>query len=261
MVARFRAPTALQTASALGMSLRTHAPKINEIIRDCNTKQDGYIQALEEIITLCIENGFVDKKNIKARKLGIHPESCATSTVTAVAAQNLALRISREGFSVSKLTVSMCFEKAESGTPAASAQREFMQRNYELSEGYLHNLLFQDADYLAVTGRHLIAALHIMSVATHEDLLTDGFGDGWICCAELYEISCLVFRKELEAACPELPGFLSKAGNQSQANGTKVQLTLSMAQKLRYGTAVSAHPAAREPVSYTHLTLPTILRV
>ncbi len=40
-----------------------------------------------------------------------------------------------------------------------------------------------------------------------------------------------MFRRELEALCPDLPEFLSKAGNQSHdvhTDETKVQLMLSI---------------------------------
>ena len=46
-------------------------------------------------------------------------------------------------------------------------------------------------------------------------------------------IPCVVFRRELEVACPELPEFLSQAGNQSHdvhAKETKVQIILSLAR-------------------------------
>ena len=68
-------------------------------------------------------------------------------------------------------------------------------------------------------------------------------------------IPCIVFRRELEAACPELPGFLSKAGNQSHdvhSKETKVQLMLSLnqlfvAQKRLADTAASGPSAASAP--------------
>ena len=46
-------------------------------------------------------------------------------------------------------------------------------------------------------------------------------------------IPCIVFRRELEEACPDLPGFLSQAGNQSHdvhAKETKLQLMISLHQ-------------------------------
>ena len=44
---------------------------------------------------------------------------------------------------------------------------------------------------------------------------------------------CIVFRRELEVACPELPEFLSQAGNQTHevhSKETNTQLMLSLSQ-------------------------------
>ena len=180
MAARLLLPTALPAASALDMSLRTHVPKINEIMRDCDGYQVERMQAaLEEIVTLCIENDLAYQKRIHCRECGIHNKNRAKSGVDAVDAQNLALNISREGYKESKLTISMGFEKAESGTAAESAQRDHMRRVYALSEGYLRNVPFQYAEYLPVTNSHLFAALNIVTGVEvrgrHEELSTDGF--------------------------------------------------------------------------------------
>ena len=46
-------------------------------------------------------------------------------------------------------------------------------------------------------------------------------------------IPCIVFRRELEEACPELPNFLSQAGNQSHdvhSKETKLQLMICLHQ-------------------------------
>ena len=51
-------------------------------------------------------------------------------------AQNLARNISLQGYSESKLENPMGFEKAEPGA-AASAQNDFMIRNFNMSNGYL----------------------------------------------------------------------------------------------------------------------------
>ena len=111
-------------------------------------------QALEEIIALCIEEGFAYKKNVQGYQCGIHPENRAKSGVDPVDAQNLALKISQDGYTEAKLEITMCFEKAQAGTPAASA----MGKNFEFSEGYLRNVPFQDAQYLPVTCSHTFAA-------------------------------------------------------------------------------------------------------
>ena len=67
-------------------------------------------------------------------------------------------------------------------------------------------------------------------------------------------IPCIVFRREIEEACPELPEFLSKAGNQSHDvhfKETKVQLMLSMNQLLvgQKRMAESTPPAGSAPAA------------
>ena len=64
-------------------------------------------------------------------------------------------------------------------------------------------------------------------------------------------IPCIVFKRELDDACPELAPFLSKAGNQSHdvhSKETKVQFMLAMNQlfvskKKRAAVAIPAEPA------------------
>ena len=65
-------------------------------------------------------------------------------------------------------------------------------------------------------------------------------------------IPCIVFRREIEAACPELAEFLSKAGNQTRDvhfKETKVQLMLSMHQLFvgQKRMAESTPPAGSAP--------------
>ena len=60
-------------------------------------------------------------------------------------------------------------------------------------------------------------------------------------------IPCTVFRRELEECIPELPEFLSKAGNQTHdvhSKETKVQLMLTMSQMLRSYKYVKENPTA-----------------
>ena len=157
----------------------------------------------------------------------------------------------------------MGFEKAERGA-AASAQERFMIRNFDMANGYLRVVPFHDAEYLPVTCSHTFAALNIIEGADvkglHEQLSTNGKIDrvkALQLCPSWKKpmtdgIPCIVFRRELEAACPELPGFLAMAGNQSHevhSKETKVQFMLSlhelfMAQRRLAGTAASAPSAA-----------------
>ena len=157
----------------------------------------------------------------------------------------------------------MGFEKAEPGA-AASAQQDFMSRNFDMSNGYLRNIPFHDAEYLPVTCSHTFAALNIIEGADvrglHEELSCNGKIDkakALQLCPSWKKpmtdgIPCIVFRRELEEACPELPGFLSMAGNQSHdvhKKETKVRLMLSLhqlfvAHRRLADTAASAPSAA-----------------
>ena len=158
----------------------------------------------------------------------------------------------------------MGFEKAEHG-PAASAQQEVMERNYSLSHGLLRPNPYYDTEYLPVTCSHTFAALNIVDGGEkvrglHEELSTSGKIDQvkvlQLCPSwkkPLAEgIPCIVFRRELEAACPELPGFLSMAGNQSHdvhTKETKVQLMLS-SQQLFVAQRRLAEAAASAPIVF-----------
>ena len=117
-------------------------------------------------------------------------------------------------------------------------------------------------EYLPVTCSHTFAALNIIEGShvpirgLHEQLSTEGNIDQMkalkLCPSwkkPMAEgIPCTVFRRELEAACLELPEFLSRAGNQSHdvhSKETKVQLMLSLnqlfvSQKRLAGTAAAA---------------------
>ena len=102
-----------------------------------------------------------------------------------------------------------------------------MQKNFDMANGYLREIDWRDADYLPITCSHTAAALNIIEGegvrGLHAELSTNGKIDqvkALQLCPSWKKpmaggIPCIVFRRELEAACPELPGFLSKAGNQS----------------------------------------------
>ena len=75
----------------------------------------------------------------------------------------------------------MGFEQAEAGTAAASAQKDFMTRNFDMSSGYLRTIPFHDVEYLPVTCSHTFAALNIIEGAgvrgLHDKLSTNGYVD------------------------------------------------------------------------------------
>ena len=211
------------------------------------------------------------QENILPRHCGIHPESRARAGADPSKSQDLALKISLQGYSESKLESPMGFEKA-GAEPAASAQSEFMKKNFELANGYLRTIPYYDAEYLPVTCSHTFAAVNIIGAGEevrglHEQLSTNGKIDqtkALQLCPSWKKpmadgIPCIVFRRELEEACPELPGFLSIAGNQSHdvhSQETRVQLMLTMhqlfvVQRQHADTAASAPPA--ESASWEHV--------
>ena len=253
----------ITAASALQSRIKDNVPKINEIIKSCKVKVAGLLQpAVDQIVALCLGIDLAYRKNILGRHCGIHPENRSKTGVDPFNAQNLTLKISLQGYSESKLENPMGFEKAEPG-PAASAQSEFMLRNFDMSNAYLRSIPFYDVEYLPVTCSHTFAALNIIEGedvrGLHEELSTNGKIDqvkALQLCPSWKKpmadgIPCIVFRRELEAACPELAGFLSMAGNQSHevhSKETKVQLMLSfhqlfVAQMRLHDTAASAPSA------------------
>ena len=142
-----------------------------------------------------------------------------------------------------------------------------MARDYNLAAGYLQTIPFHDVEYLPVTCSHTFAALNIIEAGSaclglHEKLATDGKIDqakALQLCPSWKKpmtegIPCIVFRRELEELCPELPEFLSKAGNQSHdvhSKETKVQLMLNM-NRLFVGKkrmAASTLPAGSAPAT------------
>ena len=132
----------LTAASALASRIKFYVPKIYEIMQSCKEKVAGLMQpAVDEIVSLCLSADLAYKKNILGRHCGIHPENRAQTGVDPLNAQNWALKISLHGYSESKLDNPMGFEKAERGA-AASAQNDFMTRNFDMSNGYLRLVPF-----------------------------------------------------------------------------------------------------------------------
>ena len=163
---QFPVASALPAASALGTNVNTNVPKICDIMRGCKEKKTGCMQpAVDEIVALCLRTDLAYKKNILGRHCGIHPENRAKTGVDPLNAQNLALKISLQGYPESKLENPMGFEKAHSGTAAASVQNEFMTRNFDMSNDYLRTIPFHDVEYLPVTCSHTFAALNIIEGA------------------------------------------------------------------------------------------------
>ena len=140
-----------------------------------------------------------------------------------------------------------------------------MAHNFQLGNGLLRPIPWHDVEYLPVTCSHTFAALNIIEAGSacrgiHEKISSDGKIDqqkALSLCPSWKKpmadgIPCIVFRRELEEACPELPTFLSRAGNQSHdvhSLETMVQLMLIMhqlfvGQKRTAAAAASLHSGA-----------------
>ena len=99
--------------------IKSDVPQIYTIMKSCKEKVGGALQpAMDEIVALCLDTDLAYKKNILARQCDIHPESRARTGVDPSKSQDLALKISLQGYSESKLENPMGFEKATT-EPAA----------------------------------------------------------------------------------------------------------------------------------------------
>ena len=103
-------------------------PKIEGIIAECKEKAEGTMQpTVDQIVKLCLDADLAFKKNIHGRNCGIHPSSRAGTGVDPFNAQDLLLKISKQGYSERKLENPMGFEKAEI-PELRKKQQAFMQK-------------------------------------------------------------------------------------------------------------------------------------
>ena len=143
-------------------------PKIQQILQKCKYKAAGLIQpAVDEIKHMCIDADLAYTRPIFGRNCGIHPGSRAGAGLCAFNVQNLALKISFQGFSESKLLDKpMGFEPAGTETAESANRRnlqlEFNERTFAEASGYLRTIPHYDLMYLSVTCSHTLAALNII---------------------------------------------------------------------------------------------------
>ena len=265
LVQPFRDPAAMAESygTALGDTLQTIVAKIRKIIDVCGRKGTGVMQpSVDQIVQMCLADGLAEKRNIMPRHTGIHPENRGKTGVDPFNAQKLTLNITIQGYSETKLENPMGFQKAAPG-PLHDEQQAFNEKNFAEGNGYIKAIEFRDIEYLPVTCSHTHATVNIVEgggPGFHDELCTAGYIDknkvlelcpSWA--KPMTEgIPCIVFKRELDVACPELAPFFSKAGNQSHGvhtQETRVQhmLTLNqhfVASKLR---AASSVPAATAP--------------
>ena len=202
--------------TAIKDQIKIIVPQIEEIMEACKEKTAGIMQpSVDWIVKLSLESDLAVKRNILPRNCGIHPENRARSGVDPLKAQNLILEISKQGYSETRLENPMGFEKALEVDPP-DEQQKFNEQNFAEAAGYL-----------SVTCSHTFAAVNIIEgggPGLHEELCNE---EGNIdkskvlqLCPSLQKpmsggIPCIVFKRELPVACPDLPAFLSEAGNQS----------------------------------------------
>ena len=92
---------------------------INHIVVSCGKWVKWSV--VDAIVSICLDLDLAYETNIFARHCGIHPKHREKTGVDPMHAQDLALKISLEGYSEHLLGKPMVFEKAEPG-PHASAQ-------------------------------------------------------------------------------------------------------------------------------------------
>ena len=220
-------------AAALKEKLDRLVPEIQRIICICDTKTGGVMQpAVDEIVKMCLDAGLATKRRMMPRNTGIHPENRGKTEVDPINAHDLTLKITGQGYSETKLENPMGFEPQLKG-PMHDEQEEFNDRNFALSYGLLHSIPFRDVEYLPVTCSHTSATANIVDgggPGLHSEIIND---EGNIDKNKIMElcpswrvpltqgIPCTVFKRELDAACPELAAFLSKAGNQTHGVHTQ----------------------------------------
>ena len=148
---------------------------------------------MDKIVKLALESDLASRRTILARHCGIHPNSHGPFY-----AQHLVLKLSQQGYSETKLEPIMGFEKALSGrlhdVPA------YYDRNF--AEGYLETLDFRDIEYLPTTCSHIATAINILERGGNAE------GNKVMALCPSWEqaikdgMPCIVFKRELEAACP-----------------------------------------------------------
>jgi hypothetical protein len=170
------ASMAAPAASALQAIIQKTVPEIKAIIEACKTKTTGIMQpSVDKIVKLCLESGLAVKRNILGRNCGIHPENRAKPGVDPFNAQNLTLKISKRGYSETKLENPMGFEPALEGD-LHDEQAKFNETNFAEAGGYLKAIPFREIEYLPVTCSHTFASVNIIEgggPGLHEELCNE----------------------------------------------------------------------------------------
>ena len=160
--------------TALEKQLELIVPQIQAVMNECEQRPAGIMQpSVDKIVKLATGSGLASERIILARHCGIHPDNRGGSGVDPFNAQNLVLKISKQGYSETKLEQPMGFEKALVGTDKHDLQKSFTERNFAEANGYLRELNFRDIEYLPATCSHTAAAINIIEgggPGLHEEL-------------------------------------------------------------------------------------------
>ena len=163
--------------TALEKPLELIVPQIQAVMDECKQKPAGIMQpSVDKIVKMATGSGLASKRIILARHCGIHPDNRGGSGVDPFNAQNLVLKISKQGYSETKLEQPMGFEKALSGTHAHDVQKTFNERNFAEANGYLRKIPWRDIEYLPVTCSHTFASFNIVEggvLGLHEELCNE----------------------------------------------------------------------------------------
>ena len=140
MAATLQSKAAMSAASALTESIKEALPRIYEIIEACKAKPEGIMQpSVDKIVEICLESDCAYRRNVMAHKMGIHPDNRQGTGVDAINAQDLALKISKQGYSETKLESPMGFEKAMEGK-LLEDQIKLNAKNFSESSGFLKEI-------------------------------------------------------------------------------------------------------------------------
>ena len=133
--------------------------EIGVIIVASKEKVTGVLHpAVDQIVKLCLDADLAVKKHIHGRNCENHPSNRAGTGVDPFNAQDLALKISKQGYSETKLENPTGFEKAEL-PELQKKQHEFMKNNFKQAGGLL--------EYLPVTCSHTFAACNLVGGGVH----------------------------------------------------------------------------------------------
>ena len=123
--------------------LKRTVPIIKDLLKGYRWHRN-WEECKDQIVQVCLDTDLAYKMHILPWRCGIHPES----PVDYMHAHRVALEVSLSGYSEGQLGTPIVFEKAGPRASAASAQEKFMEKNVQMSNGYLNEIAYSDVGYL-----------------------------------------------------------------------------------------------------------------